>query len=376
MISQLLPLLWKNLWRNRRRTVLTICGVAAAIFVVAALGAAVAGMTFPVREVGATRLLKVREKARANVLASRLPQSFEDRVGAADGVAAATGVLSDLAVLGEEGIHVFVRGVDPERYRQVRALEIVESDWASFAGDRKAALVGHRLMRRMDWQVGDEISIDVINLRVQIVGLIPAQGIDLENHLLVQRGYLQVARSAEGQVTYLLVDPAEDVQPEKVAAAIDTLLEYSSVPTATATSAAYAEAVVEDFMGFLDYLDLMKWITILITVLGAANAVAMSVRERTPEIGVLKALGFTPQVVSVLVLLESTLLAAFGGLIGLGCAALMIGAAGSDLSGLELTGAGVAQGFLLALVVGLAGGLVPALSAARLRPVDALRLID
>jgi putative ABC transport system permease protein len=377
MIVRELPLLLlKNLTRNRRRSLLTVLGVAVAIFVIAALGAAIAGITFPVREVGADRLLKVRENARSNALASRLPESYAFQVEEVEGVEGATGVLSDLAILGEERVHIFVRGVQPEPYRRIRNLEVSAAEWTGFADDPKAALVGHKLMEKMGWGVGDEVTIDLIELQVRIAGIIPAQGIDLENHLLVHLPYLQVAREAENQVSYLLVAPVEGSNPIQLASEIDRVMASSPVPTETGTAAAYAQAVVEDFMGFVGYLDLMRWVTVVITILGAANAIAMNVRERTAEIGILRAVGYSPRAVSTLVILESTLLAVFGGLLGMGAAKLMIGGSGGELAGLELTLAGILQGIGISLLVGVLGGLLPAVSAAKLNPVEALRRID
>ena len=375
MIARHLPLLKKNLLRNRRRSILTILGVAVAIFVVAALGAAIAGITFPVREVGADRLLKVREKARSKVLSSRLPESFTHAVAEIPGVDGATGVLADLAVVGEDRVHIFVLGVDAEQYRVIRDLQVADREWADFAGDAKAALVGHRLMARMGWEVGDEVTIDVLGLRVRIAGEIPAQGIDLENHMLVRRSYLQILRGAEHQVSYLLVAPAAGTDPLELGADIDREMATSAVPTATGTSAAYAEAVVEDFLGFVGYLDLMRWVTVLITVLAATNAIAMSVRERTAEIGILKAMGYPPATVSTLVILESTVLALAGGVLGIAVAEVAIGG-GGELVGLELTAALILQGIGLSIAVGFLGGLLPARTAARLSPIEALRVID
>jgi putative ABC transport system permease protein len=172
------------------------------------------------------------------------------------------------------------------------------------------------------------------------------------------------------------VEPAAGKPPTELAAEIDDYMAVSPVATKTATSAAFAEAVVEDFMGFVDYLEIMKWIAVLITVLGAANAIAMSVRDRTQEIGVLKALGFKPNLISTLVLLESTGLALIGAVLGTALAAWAIGSSTGELAGLQLTGWDVALSLTIAVFVGLAGGAAPAAAAARLRPVDALRIID
>jgi putative ABC transport system permease protein len=376
VILRLLPLLWKNVWRNRRRSVLTLLGVGVAVFVIAALEAAVEGMTFPIREVGKQELLTVREAARANVLASRLPAAYEDRVARVPGVRAASGVLSGLAVVGADRVHIFVRGVDPERYRDVQHLVLDPAEWNAFRTDQRTGLVGHRLLKRMGWSVGDEVEVEALRLRVRIVGVIPPQGVDLESHMLVHRSYLQVTRGAENQISYVLVSPAEGPRAADVAAAIDTAMALAPVPTETTSAGAYAQAVIDDFMGFIEYLKVMGAITVVITLLGAANAIAMSVRERTREIGVLKAIGFRPAVVLALVLAESLALSVMGGALGIGGAALAIGNQGARLAGLMLSVPTVLMAAGASLLVGLAGGLLPGLAAANVRTIEALRGIE
>lgn len=376
MIFRMLPLIWSNMWRNKRRSILTVLGVGVAVFVVAALGAAVEGMTFPVREVGSQELLTVREAARANVLVSRLPTSYEARVARVPGVRAATGVLSDLAVVGTERVHIFVRGVDPASYRAVHHIELAPEAWEAFREDRRAAIVGFRLLKRLDWQVGDEVEIEEINLGVRIVGEIPEQGVDLESHMLVRRDYLEVARAAEGQISYVLVSPTEGDRPTEVAAAIDAALATAPIPTETTSAGAYAEAVIDDFMGFIDYLRVMGAITVLITLLAAANAIGISVRERTREIGMLKAIGFQPGLVLSLVLTESVALAAIGGAIGVAAAAVVVGNEGASMAGLMLSPATVILAAASALAIGLLGGALPAYSAARVPTIAALRGIE
>ena len=101
-----------------------------------------------------------------------------------------------------------------------------------------------------------------------------------------------------------------------------------------------------------------------------------SVRERTSELGVLKALGFTNQMVLALILLESCFIAILGGLGGLGTAWLII-SAGNPVPGLlpifYLPTAIVIQGALLAVALGIAAGILPASQAMRLKIADALR---
>ena len=373
-LLRLLPLLWANLWRNKRRSILTVLGVAVAIYVYATLGAAIDGITFPVRQVGAEQVLNVREAARSRVLASRLPQSYETRVTDVPGVAAASGVLSDLAVVGPNRVHIFVRGIDPVAYRSVQTLEIAPEAWTEFVEDTRSTLVGYRLMARMGWSIGQEVEVSEMGLRVRVVGEIPAQGLDLESHMLVRRRNFQALRGADGQVSYVLALPEEGRTTGEIAAAIDETFSLAPVPTETATAASYAGAIIEDFMGFVDYLRLMALITVLITMLGAANAIAMSVRERTREMGVLKAIGFPPWLVMSLVLAESTTMSTIGGVLGLGGAALTVGSEGANLAGLMLSLETVLLAAILSVLIGLLGGFLPALTAARLRTVEALRV--
>ena len=309
-------------------------------------------------------------------MASRMPTSYEDRVAVIPGVAASTGVLSDLAVTGEDMVHIFVRGVDPERYRDVHHIEVDPEAWAAFRENPRAALIGYRLLDRMGWEIGNEVEIAELGLSMEIVGIIPAQGVDLESHMLMHRRYLQISRVAEGQVSYILVSPEEDRSLTDVAETIDETLALTPVPTETVSSAAYAEAVIDDFMGFIEYLKLMGFITVLITMIGAGNAIAMSVRERTHEIGILKAIGFPPRLVLLMVLLESVSLSLLGGAIGIIAATLVVGSEGANMAGLMLSVPTVVLAAVLSILVGFLGGLFPAIVAARSNTIDAIRVIE
>lgn len=355
---------------------LTLLGVAVALFVYAALQAAVDGIFFPVRQAAHGRLLSVREKGRLNALASRLPEATEVTVGVLPQVAVATGVFTDLAVIGAERIHVFVHGVDPEPYRRAKKLTLPEDAWRQFLGDRRGAVVGHLLAKQLGWKVGQQVDLEQLSLSFTVSALLPPQDTDLERHVVLHRGYLQSVRAAEGRVTVVLVEPGPDVSGTDLAKAIDDRFQVSEVRTETASEAAYAESIVQRFVGFVRYLELMGYVTVLVTLLGAANTVSLNVRERIAEVGVLKSLGFTPAHILGLILGESALLSALGGLAGLGLAALALGSQGAVLAGLHLEVRTLGVGLAASLAIGLVGGVLPAVSAMRMSPVDSLRSLD
>ena len=371
-----LPLILRNLFRNRRRSLLTLLGVAVAIFVYAALQAAVDGILFPVRQAARESVLTVREKGRATVLASRLPAALEPTIGTLPGVELATGIFTDLTVVGEQRVHIFVHGVDAEPYRQLKRLNVPEADWQKFKAERQAALVGQYLAAQMGWSQGQTVELKEFATSFTIAALLPVQKSDLDRHLLLHRSYLQGTRGGEGRVTSFLVRPATGAREADVARAIDERFALTQTPSETASEAAFAQSIVEQFMGFVDYLRAMGFITVLVTLFGAANAVSMNVRDRLKEIGVLRTLGYTPADIVWLVAGEATLLSLLGGVVGLAGAAAALGGRAALLAGLSLEPSTLGLGLFASLLIGLVGGVLPAVSAIRMSVVDTLRIVN
>jgi len=375
MLTKMAPFIWKNIWRNKRRSILIILGIAVAVFVYAALNAAVNGLTFPIKGTASSQILNVREAGRAQVLASKLPEIYVDRVRAIDGVQAAAGVLTDIAIVGTARVHIFLRGVQPDEYRLVEDFIVDDIAWENFRSDRRAILIGHRLQSQLGWNIGDQIDLGALGIRAVIAGIVPPQGVDLENHLLIHQGYFQNNRGLEGQISYIVVRPAPSASPSELRQLIDDAFAYSPITTETASAQEFAEEIVNDFLDFLVYLKVMGVIAVLITMLAAANGLAMSVRERTREIGMLKAIGFTPSLICGMVLAESLLLAIVGGFVGLGFAWTIVGTGGTAMEVLALDRNILTVGAALALGVGILGGIVPAINAARLKTIDCLHVV-
>ncbi len=164
-----------------------------------------------------------------------------------------------------------------------------------------------------------------------------------------------------------------------VAKAIDNEFANSPYETKTETESAFAAGWVKQF-GNIQFLILTIGAVVFFTLLlVTGNTMAISVRERTSELAVLKAIGYSDRKVLFFVLAESLVIALIGGLFGLGLAELLVPGVDKALSGmlpnLVLAPSILAQGLLTAIIVGVISGLLPGIGAMRMRVVNALRRV-
>jgi putative ABC transport system permease protein len=258
----------------------------------------------------------------------------------------------------------------------------------AFANTRTGAVAPVKLMEKYGWKIGDKIPFEADiwpkkggdRLWVfDLVGVYTAdeEGPDPEIFLFNYEYFDEARQYGEGEVGNFIVRISDTEQSGELSSAIDELFENSAYPTRTATE---AEAQLE-FANQSGRIGL-----VMTSILGAVfftivlltgNTMAQALRERIPEFAVLKTLGFTDRNVSVLVLGEAVLLCLVGSLLGLGVAALLTpwvaGTVENIVPGIELSWLNIAAGLGLAALMGVGIGTVPALTANRLKIVDALR---
>jgi putative ABC transport system permease protein len=168
-----------------------------------------------------------------------------------------------------------------------------------------------------------------------------------------------------------------------VSAAIDkTIPENFPVKTKTKDQRSFMSAAVEDLREIVRLSHVVMAITLLVVLVSVANTISMATRDRTQEFGVIRSLGFRRGHVLGLVMGESLMLACLGGMLGLGAAYLVmnardlyLGVTGMNLK-IALTPEVAVTALLLSLLVGVLGGLLPAIGASRLKIVDSLRNVD
>jgi len=378
-----LPFIFRSLFRKKTRTILTIGSIAVALFLFGLLVAIETALNAGVDVAGVDRLI-VRNKIS---LIMPLPLSYQERLRQIDHVAEATHA-SWFGGIYQDQRNFFPQfAIDTETYREVfPEFEISDNEWQAFLDDREGAVVGRATADRFDWKIGDRIPLQgtiwtgtwEFNIRAIYDG---TRGGDDESQFWFQWKYLEERRQTSfggGTVGWYTVQIDDPDNAVAVSAAIDERFANSAWETSTETEQAFAAGFAKQ-IGNIRVLIMSIGAVVLFTLLlVTGNTMAMAVRERVPELGVLKTLGFGDKTVLFMVLSESLLIAAVGGALGLGLAKLFT-MSGDPTGGMlplfHLSPGDLGLGAVIALGVGFIAGSVPALTAMNLRIVDALRRV-
>jgi putative ABC transport system permease protein len=377
-------LIFANLFRKKVRLILTIGSFAVALFLFAFLAVVKDAFGRGADVAGADRLVIINRTSIINTI----PLSYRDKILRIPGVKVIThnnwfgGIYKDE----KNFFPQFV--IDPEAQRQVFPELIVPDDqWNVFLKDRQGAIVGLRTAQRFGWKIGDRIPIKTtlygggaweFNLDGIYHGKRPQ---DDETQFWFQWDYFEekIPEGVKGQIGWyvLRLDSPDDAV--RVAKAIDGEFANSPSETKTQTESAFAANWVKQF-GNITFLILSIGVIVFFTLLlVTGNTMAISVRERTSELAVFKAIGYSDRAILFFVLAESLVIALIGGVLGLGLAMLAIPALGKALNGLLpaliLAPTVLALGLFVAIAVGIVSGLLPGISAMRMRVVNALRRV-
>ena len=377
-------LILANLFRKKVRLVLTIGSFAVALFLFAFLAVVKDAFGRGADVAGADRLVIINRTSIINPI----PLAYRDKILRIPGVKVIThnnwfgGVYQDEKNLFPQFV------IDPENQRQVfPELLVADEQWNAFLKDRQGAIVGARTAERFHWKIGDRIPIKATiagngSWEFNIDGIYHGKNPkDDETQFWFQWDYYEemVPERFKGNVGWYVLRVQNPDDSPRVAKAIDSEFANSPYETKTETESAFAAGWVKQF-GNIQFLILTIGAVVFFTLLlVTGNTMAISVRERTSELAVLKAIGYSDRKVLFFVLAESLVIALFGGLFGLGLAELLVPGVDKALSGmlpnLVLAPSILAQGLLTALAVGVISGLLPGIGAMRMRVVNALRRV-
>jgi putative ABC transport system permease protein len=384
-------LLFHNLFRNRRRTFLTVTSIAVSLFLIATLLTVLHEMENPPQTPDSALRLITRHKVS---LANILPMSYRARIQRMEGVDSAVGSMWFGGVYKDPKNFFANFAVDTDQFFRVYSdVNMPENQKIDFLRDRTGAIAGNSVADRFGWKVGDRITLTGalfdFDAELTLRGIYTGGGDDgstLYFHWdYFNEGMKKVFGNAGEAVNftgfYVIRANSPDLVP-RIAEQIDTEFKNTSSPTKTESEKAFVLGFIS-MMGNIRLLVTSICSVVIFTiVLVAANTMAMSIRERVREIGILKALGFRRAQILGLLLGESVFLAMGGALIGaLGAKVLYSGAKMGAVTGGMFQRFNVTPGIVvicaaIGLTVGVISAGLPAWQAARRRVVDALREIS
>jgi putative ABC transport system permease protein len=377
-------LIFANLFRKKVRLILTIGSFAVALFLFAFLSIVRGAFLGNAELASANRLITINRTSIINLI----PLSYKDKIQRIPGVTYVTHNNWFGGVYQNENNFFPQFVIDPESQRQVfPELVVADEQWATFLKDRQGAIAGAKTAKRFGWKIGDRIPIKTtlygggaweFNLDGIYHG---TRAQDDETQFWFQWDYFEekVPDRVKGQTGWYVIRIDKPEEAPRIGKAIDTEFANSPNETKTEAESAFAANWVKQF-GNIQFLIVTIGAVVFFTLLlVTGNTMAISVRERTSELAVLKAIGYSDRAILFFVLAESLVIALFGGLLGLFLAVagtpVLATLLASILPNLVLPGSVLAMGLLVALAVGIVAGMLPGIGAMRMRVVNALRRV-
>jgi putative ABC transport system permease protein len=374
-----MPLVWKNLWSNKKRTILTALSIAFSLFLLATLATVLTELNKGIDDSDALRLI-VR---RSTSVAFPLPEAYEEKLRQVRGVT-------------EVNAQNWFGGVykDPQNsfpnfavdagtfFNMFPELKTTPDEAQAFVGERTAALAGQKLAARFGWKLGDHITLrsPIYHKDLEFIlrGIYTSTD---ESQFFFHRDYLEESLARPGLVSvfWLKADRAESVPSIMLQA--DQLFRNSDAATRTETEKAFKISSISTFGNLRGLIGGVSIAVLFALLLISTNTMAMAIRERMGEIAVLRAMGFNPGLVYRVLISESILMSLVGGVLGCFGARMFFSSPKIAVpfmfgSSFYVQGQTIILGLGVAIALGIISALIPAISATRASIVDGLRHVD
>jgi putative ABC transport system permease protein len=380
-----LHLVWAGLMRKKTRTFLTLFSVVAAFALFGLLDAVRVAFNAPESMAGIDRLIVSSKFS----IIQPLPYADYTRIQSVPGVQEVAyanwfgGIYQDpknffpnIAVSPKPFLDIHPEIVLPEQQQQ------------AFLNTRTGAIVGETLAKRFGWKVGDKIPLQATifpkkdgsnTWEFDLVGIFHAAQTELqgiEQQMLFQYDYFDEARQfGQGTVGWYIVKVDDPAHANDVAQTIDKMFANSADETKTQSEREFQLSFAKQIGDIGLIVSAIMGAVFFTLLLLTGNTMAQAMRDRIPELAVLKTIGFTNRAVLLIILAEAIFLLLLGGLGGMATAKMMLPAMSAATGGqltLPLTAQTWLLGVVLMLLLGVAVGLPPAVHAMRLKIVDAL----
>ena len=380
-----LSLVWAQLFRSKTRTLLTLLSVVTAFLLFGMLDSVrVAFQSGGSSVDGANRLVVTSRLS----ITQTLPVRLEPQLRTVDGVKDVTYAMWFGGIYQDPKNFFPNFSVAPNYFDVYTNLELPPEQVRAFQDTRAGAVVGEALANKFGWKIGDTIPLQATifprqgsnDWPLELVGIFRSKdrttASNEENQLMMNWAYFDEANDySKGIVSWYTVTLDNPDHASRVAQAIDALSANSDRETKTQTESAFQQGFLKQFADIGLIVTSLMGAVFFTLLLLTGNTMAQAVRERVPELAVLKTLGFRDGLVLALVLVESVLLVGLGGLLGLGIARALLPVLAARAQGLlppTIPAQTWLTGLVLIVVIGLVVGVLPALRAKRLKIVDAL----
>jgi putative ABC transport system permease protein len=377
-----LPLIFRNLFRNRRRTILSVLSIGISMFIFSALMSLPAVVRELLRDRTSNLRLDAANKAGFGGFDYTLPLAYGATIRAMPHVDAVSGALYAIGSYRDPGLIVPILGVEPAQ------MSIIYPDWgitpaeaALLEHSRSSGLVTAPLMKRYRWKVGDNVTFRATNLSadiaVSIAGSLDAPNAP-PNMVVVPFERLNQAMGDHGNAVLFFIRIDRSESANEVIHEIDSRFANSPFETSTQTELGMAQNRLQQFRLLFVGVQFIAVVIAMVIGLVAANTAAMSVRERRHELAVMRSIGFTRRMLVVSIVIEGVLIGLAAGLLGSAIAWMVLKVLGSDLlfAGrlvIHLTPMVALGSIVLAAAIGLLSAALPALNATRRDIATALR---
>jgi len=359
----------QSLWQRSGRTLLTFLAIGLTVGTIMALEAILRGIAADMQEMGfgSDAQIVIRQAEIADTSLSAIDERFGDRIAAMPEVENVSGMLMYAATLTEAQTFFIMMGYAPNEYA-IRRFEVVEG--RPLTGNHQV-LLGRLMAEILNKDVGE--TVDISGYRFRVVGIFESSVSWEELGGVVS---LRDAQSFAGRPRKVTMYMVKIRDPRQAPAVVGKINEQMPAVHAAVTGE-FAEQM-PDLQNADSFFNAVSLMAIAVGGLGVLNTMLMSVHERTREIGVLRAVGWRRRAVLMMIMKESLILAALGGGAGVVIAFVLSGV----MNRIPYVGGVMspvwewdvfARAALVALSLGLIGGLYPAYRATRMQPVEALR---
>ncbi len=380
------PLIWATLWRKKTRTIFTLLSIIIAFLLFGVLETVDYAFAHPSNGItGADKLITTNKYS----ITLSLPISDAQQIRSIPGVAEVTWISWFGGYYRESKNFVFALPIDTDTYFNLHKDEFIvrDDEMQAYRNTRTGALVNSALMKKFGWKVGDKVPLHStiwtqkkdgsLDWTFDIVGSVtvkdPTQAGAQASTLLFHYELFDEGRSfGKGDVGWFEERVSDPSQAAAISNRIDALFANSTNETKTQPANDFTMAFIKQFgdIGFVLRAILGAVFFTLLFLTG--NTMMQSVRERIPELAVLKTVGFGNGKVLGLVLAESLLLCVIAAVVGLVLSYAALPIIKQGLQGVELSPKALIPGIGVAVLLALIVGLPPALRAMRLNIVDAL----